>query len=231
VTTLRRRPAPTGQLDERRTIEEAAQRFGVEPNISALTRINRFLDILELWNRRVRLTGERDRPTIVRRHVVDSIALVPHLPPHGLLIDVGSGAGFPGILLGCFRTDLSIVLLEARRKRVTFLREAIRATGLENIRALELRAEAGARDTSLAGRATIVTARAVRLDIFLPIASRLLAPDAVAIVMQTPRTESHAESVATAHGFVVRQRVEYALPDGTPRLLLMLARKTSSPVP
>jgi 16S rRNA (guanine527-N7)-methyltransferase len=206
-------------------------RFGVEPDAEALLRMDRFLDVLDVWNRRVRLTGDRDRQTIVARHVVDSIAIVRHLPPAGLLIDVGSGAGFPGIVLGCFRTDLSIVLLEARRKRVTFLREAIRAIGLENVRALELRGEAAVRDTSLAGRASVLTARAVRLEVFLAIATPLLAPGGVAIAMQTPRNEHEAESVATSHRFVVGQRVEYALPDGARRLLLILARKTSSPVP
>jgi hypothetical protein len=65
----------------------------------------------------------------------------------------------------------------------------------------------------------------------LPIASPLLAPGAVAIAMQTPRTESRAESAASAHGFAVDQRVEYALPEGAERLLLILARKTSPPVP
>lgn len=231
MTTSRRRPPAAGTLGERRMIEAAAQRFGVEPEPSVLARIDRFLDVLQIWNRRVRLTGEQDRRTLVVRHVIDSIGLVPHVPRNGFVVDVGSGAGFPGIVLKCFRTDLSVVLIEARRKRVSFLREAIRATGVDDIRVLELRAEAAARDPSLVGRAAVVTARAVRLDVLLPIASSLLAPDAVAIAMQTPRTEGQAESVATAREFVVRQRVKYTLPDGAPRLLLMLARKTPSPVP
>src|SRR5439155_19986 len=90
----------------------------------------------------------------------------------GLVVDVGSGAGLPGLVLACARPDLELRLVEARRRRASFLREAIRTIPLAHARVLEARAEAVA-DAEVIGRAAVVIARAVRVDAFLPLAARL----------------------------------------------------------
>src|SRR5262245_23132162 len=126
--------------------------IGVELDRTTVGRIDRFLAVLDVWNRRVRLTGERDGATIIDRHVVDSLAAGPDLPADGLVVDIGSGAGFPGIILSCLRPDLDMVLIDSRRRRVSFLREAIREIPLPSARALELRAEFGVEHLDLARR-------------------------------------------------------------------------------
>src|SRR5207249_9597956 len=72
---------------------------------SDLERLVRFLDLLAVWNRRIHLTGQRDLSSLIRAHAIDSLAPAPHLPSTGLVVDVGSGAGFPGIVLGCLRSE------------------------------------------------------------------------------------------------------------------------------
>jgi len=140
------------------------------------------------------------------------------------VVDVGSGAGFPGIVLGCLRPDLQFVLIESRRRRASFLREAIRAIPLPAARALEMRAEEAAADPEQAGRAAIAISRALRLDVFLGLAAPFLAPDGAAIAMQTPRAAGPASALAAEHGFRLVARHDYVLPGGAARSLFFFDR-------
>ena len=206
---------------EVRLLRAAARELGVDVSDDALDRLARFLNLLVAWNRRIRLTGQRSLASLVRAHAIDSLAAAPHVTSAGLVIDVGSGAGFPGIVLACLRPDLEIALIESRRRRASFLREAIRAVPLPAARALEMRAEEAATDPDLAGRAAVAISRALRLDVFLALAAPLLAPRGTAIAMQTPRTAGQAPVLAGEHGFRLAARHEYALPGGAARTLLL----------
>jgi 16S rRNA (guanine527-N7)-methyltransferase len=210
---------PTGP-DALERLRRGAAGVGVILSEADVSRLVRYVDLLALWNRRIRLTGTREIGGIVERHVVDSLAVVPFVPPRGPVVDLGSGAGFPGIVIACLRPELRVVLIEARRRRVSFLREVIRSIPLPSAEALELRAEAAAADDSLAGRTRLVVARAIRLDAFLALAVPLLAADGEAIAMQTPRTAAGA----SAAGLRLRRTHEYRLPGGERRLLLVYAR-------
>jgi len=210
---------------EVRTLMAGARWFDVELGSDAVTRIGRFLAVLAVWNRRLRLVGARDLQGVVETHAVDSLAPVPFLPAAGLVVDIGTGGGFPGIILGSVRPDLDLALIESRRRRASFLREVIRSVPLPLARALDVRAEDAARDPALAGRATMVMARAVRLDRFLDLALPFLSPSGVAVAMQTPRTAAAAETSAGRLGLRLVRRHDYMLPAGAPRVLLFFARR------
>jgi len=211
---------------EVRLLHAAAGELGVDVGYGAVDRLARFLDLLAVWNRRIHLTGARGLPSLVRNHAIDSLAPAAHIPRTGpgLVIDVGSGAGFPGIVIACLRPDLEIALIESRRRRASFLREAIRAIPLPAARILEMRAEEAATDPELAGRAAVAISRALRLDVFLALAVPLLAPHGTAIAMQTPRTAGLARERALEHGFRLAARQDYALPGGAARTLLFFDR-------
>ena len=112
--------------DEAAVIRAAASALGLAMDAAALARILRFGATLATWNRRLRLTGEPDPVRVAEQHVADSLAVVGLLPAEGPVVDIGSGQGFPGIILGCMRPDLELVLVESRRRRANFLRDAIR---------------------------------------------------------------------------------------------------------
>jgi len=212
-----------------RALRRGAERFGVEPDAAALERLERYLATFEVWRRRIRLTSERDAGVLIERHVIDSFAAVPELPPRGRVIDIGSGAGFPGLILGCLRPDLELLLIDSRRKRVSFLLDAIRAVGLPNTRALELRAEDAAKDAALAASGAVVIARALRLDAFVALGVPLLAAHGRLIAMHTPAVARAAGAVAEAHGLQVVATREYALADGVQRAIFVLAREKFPP--
>jgi len=204
---------------ERALVSAGGAALGVTVAPDALARIGGFVDLLDVWNRRFRLTGTRRREEIVARHVVDSLAPIPYLPDAGVVIDVGSGAGFPGIIFGCVRPALHVILVESRRRPATFLREVARAVSLPRVEVLETRAEDAARG-GLEGRATAVVGRAVRLDVFLALARPLLASDGSAIAMQTPRTARGAEAAVAACGLRLTAVRSYMVPGGGERCLI-----------
>ena len=212
--------------DDARLLVAAGAGLGVDVGPDTLARLTKFLHLLDTWNRRIRLTGERDPRTLVRKHVVDSLAPVPLLPARGPVLDIGAGGGFPGIVLGCCRPDLALVLVEPRRRPRSFLAEAAREIPLPNTRAVEARGEDLVSETSVAGKVTLAIARALRLELFLALAAPLLAPDGVAVAMQTPRTTPAAASTAAAAvGLALRESREYELPDGDARRLLLFQRR------
>ena len=136
-----------------------------------------YREMLEEWNSRMNLTGDTEFETVLDRHFMDSLAV---LPIDGLfardaaLIDVGSGAGFPGLPLAIVRPDLQITLLDSLAKRIGFLTAVIRELGLEgHVQAVHARAEDAARMPSLREGFDIAVARAVAP---LPVLCELLLP-------------------------------------------------------
>ncbi len=208
---------------EQAILGRCAEHFGFDLDVGALDRIGRFLDLLVVWNRRLRLTGERDVGTIIKKHVADSFACVPLMPADaGRVLDLGTGAGFPGAVVSCVRPQLTMTLLDARERPVSFLGEAIRSVPLPNARAVQMRAEEAALDRTIGHCQQVVTSRAVRMDLFLGLAKPLLGERGRAVSMQTPNTtETTAQTVAAAHGLSLLDVRDYELPDGEPRRLLL----------
>jgi 16S rRNA (guanine527-N7)-methyltransferase len=113
------------------------------------------------WNRKINLTSLRRPEEIATRHFGESLFLVKILPlGGGLMVDVGSGAGFPGLPLQVASPTLQAVLLEPNQKKAAFLKEVVRSGGMEGV---EIRAERlqEAVQGDLLGRASLVTMRAV----------------------------------------------------------------------
>jgi 16S rRNA (guanine527-N7)-methyltransferase len=106
------------------------------------------------------LIGPREVPRLWDRHLLNSVAIAPLVPDGARVVDVGSGAGLPGIPLALARPDLTVALLEPLARRVTFLDEVVDRLGLTNVTVVRGRAEEGPARRELGG-ADVVTARAV----------------------------------------------------------------------
>ncbi len=120
----------------------------------------RYIEMLERWSQRTNLISQQDQRRLVRRHIADSFAFAsPSIIPAGAaVLDLGSGAGFPGIPLALWRSDLQITLLDAKRMRTLFLREVVEQLHLRNAVIVCDRVEALAKQKCFF---TVVTARAV----------------------------------------------------------------------
>lgn len=126
---------------DRRHLATGAALLGVELTESMLTNLSGFADVLDVWSRKTNLLSCGSSRELVDRHFLDSLAIAPLLPKAGLLVDLGSGAGLPGLPLAIQRPDQPVLLVEARRKRASFLREARRTLRLQNVEIHEGRAE------------------------------------------------------------------------------------------
>jgi 16S rRNA (guanine527-N7)-methyltransferase len=106
--------------------------FARVSNVSreTLDRLAAFVDLLELWNRRINLVGRNTMGDVWRRHILDSAQLHPLLPARTrVLVDLGSGAGFPGVVLAVLGVP-EVHLIESDLRKAAFLREAVRVTGV-----------------------------------------------------------------------------------------------------
>lgn len=126
---------------EREYLTAGAAVLGIELDTDTVTNFGRFADVLDLWSPRVNLISCGSARELVERHFLDSLAVAPLLPETGRIVDLGSGAGFPGLPLAILRPQQNLVLVEVRRRRVNFLREVRRTLGLDNVEILDRRAE------------------------------------------------------------------------------------------
>jgi 16S rRNA (guanine527-N7)-methyltransferase len=99
---------------------------------SARPQLVHFVEMLTKWNRVYNLTAVRDPPAMWTHHVLDSLTLAPHLPKGVRLLDVGSGAGLPGLVLALVRPDLSIVSIDAVNKKTSFQRQVAAELAITN---------------------------------------------------------------------------------------------------
>jgi 16S rRNA (guanine527-N7)-methyltransferase len=149
---------------------------------SQLQSISDYLDLLLRWNARVNLTAVRDPSEIVQRHFGESLFAARHAllhrPPNFTAIDIGSGAGFPGLALKIWWPELRLTLIESNNKKVAFLREVVRTLKLESVEVLAQRAQ------EVVPQADLVTLRAVeKFDRVLPVSRRLMLPKAELVLL------------------------------------------------
>jgi 16S rRNA (guanine527-N7)-methyltransferase len=179
-------------------------------------RLQAFTDLLLRWNASLNLIASRDTGMIRERHIADSLQLVP-LMPAGVArgIDLGSGAGFPGLVLA-IATGVPFDLIESDRRKASFLRTAVLETGAPaTVHCCRIE------DAALPP-APLVTARALApLPRLLPLAARLLTEDGVCLLLKGAKAEDELAAAATDWSMTVERVPSRTSPDG---IVLRLAR-------
>lgn len=146
---------------DRDLLARVAAPFGVEISADLAERLDVYARLLVEWNEKMNLTGITDPQGIAVKHFADSLTVAPLLPKGKFsLIDVGTGAGFPGVPLALLRADCRLTLLDSLNKRLTFLDTVCREVGL-SVTLVHARAEEGGRRKELRERFDVAVARAV----------------------------------------------------------------------
>ncbi len=176
-------------------ISSDIHRFCAETDVSreTLADLQAYADLLVLWNKTINLVSPASLAELWRRHFLDSAQLFELVEPKGRWVDLGSGGGFPGLVIAVFakkRSDLEVILVEVDQRKATFLRTVIRRLGLR------ARVVVGRIEELPPLEADVLSARALApLDVLLGYASRHMKPTGVAIF---PKGEKADAEIAEA---------------------------------
>ena len=161
-------------------LRQGAAALGLSLDDAALGKLLDYLALLAKWNRVYNLTAVREESAMVTQHLLDSLAVLPHLPEGGLA-DVGSGGGLPGIPLAIAEPQRTVVLVESNHKKAAFLEQARIELALGNVSVVNERVEACVPAEPFA----VVISRAFSdLAEFARLAAHLLAPQGVLAAMK-----------------------------------------------
>ncbi|MFN8534265.1 MAG: 16S rRNA (guanine(527)-N(7))-methyltransferase RsmG [Dehalococcoidia bacterium] len=158
---------------DRAALLSAVAPFGLLPEDAALEQLERYAGLLTTRNQTVNLTAIVDPVGIAVRHFADSLSVTCAVQPSGRVVDIGAGAGFPGLVLKIVWPAISLTLIEATGKKAAFLAEIVRDLDLGGVTVMAERAEDAARRPSLRERFDLAVARAVAP---LPVLAELMLP-------------------------------------------------------
>jgi 16S rRNA (guanine527-N7)-methyltransferase len=174
------------------------------PTPRQVEQFSRYASLLVEWNERVNLTAITDEEGIVTKHFLDSLSVLPMLDPLGealSLIDVGTGAGFPGMALAIMRPAWQVTLLEATRKKVDFLALVAAELGLRNVMPLWGRAEERGQEAAHRERYDAAVARAVaELPVLAEFCLPLIRTGGRWVAQKGPRVEEEVQRARNAFG-------------------------------
>ena len=181
--------------------------------------LNQFWDYMNLlleWNEKINLTAITKPEEIVLKHFIDSIIVAKEINPNSKIVDVGTGAGFPGIRLKIVRPDLKITLLDSLNKRINFLNDVIEKLHLENIETVHARVEEYGRNKKARETFDIATSRAVaNMSVLAEYMLPLVKVNGKCILLKGSQIEEElkqSEKALTVLGGIVEKVDDFELP-------------------
>jgi 16S rRNA (guanine527-N7)-methyltransferase len=200
-----------GQAVER--LREGADRLGITLRKGAEEEFFRLQGELLRWNAKVNLTAITDPMEVIEKHLLDSVAVLPEVEGARSMLDVGAGAGFPGLVLKLQRPDLQLTLVESVGKKVSFLKHIIVTLKLGQTQALQLRAGGNPGEEKVPLAEVVISRALTELDAWLPLAKPYVLPGGRVLAMlgQAPNDEV-VHALAQNHGYRRWTLRRYALP-------------------
>jgi 16S rRNA (guanine527-N7)-methyltransferase len=214
---------------DRKLFLKGLDRIGIKLEGGAVEDILLYCRELTKWNKRINLVARNTPPVeILEKHFLDSLTLLPVIDQYGgtsaTLLDVGTGAGFPGLVLAAANSELQVTLVESRQKRVSFLRHIIRKLQLVNVKVIADRLEHA--DNLGGENFTFITSRAVAdAGRFLAMIEGVIGSETLVIVMQATDGVEHWISGSRTENWQLLGSQNILLPfTGAPRLLSVVRK-------
>lgn len=171
---------------------------------SVVQQLLAFRDLLLKWNKTYNLTALRDPAQAISHHLLDSLAVLPHLG-EGALLDVGSGGGLPAIPLAIARPDLAVSMVDTVQKKTSFLQQAVIELGLKNVTVHHARVE------EMQGQYAQISSRAfAEIGLFVELTHHLLAPGGCWLAMKGVRPDDEIATLPT--DIIVEQIIPLHVP-------------------
>jgi 16S rRNA (guanine527-N7)-methyltransferase len=179
---------------------------------------------LKQWNRKMNLTAIKSPLDVAVKHYLDSILPAVFIKPGSSLLDIGSGGGFPGIPLKILTPSLSVTMIDATRKKVSFLNHAIRVLHLNDICAMHIRLKDVIKDRNIHQPFDVITCRAFSsLKHFAMNTLPLLKPGGVLIALKGKEADTELKQIGVKQGKA--SRLELTLEEGSPVSLKVTVTK------
>jgi 16S rRNA (guanine527-N7)-methyltransferase len=216
------------QIDQ---LVEGCKNFGLQLNEIEVQNFTKYLELILRWNQRMNLISRRDTENIALFHFLDSLSILAYtnIPTGAKMIDVGSGAGFPGLPLKVCRPDVRLTLVESIRKKVLFLTHVVDTLSLEDVTILKERAEILINNGSYRCAYDIVVSRAVsHLRSLVPLCLPFLKPGGMFVAFKGGSVETElqeARSEIRSYGSRIERREEILLPISQKRRQLVIMKK------
>lgn len=221
-------------VDIKKRLAELCGEMGVVLSEKQLGQFQRYMELLVEWNQKMNLTAITDPEGVTVKHFYDSLLLLKtvELPEGASLIDVGTGAGFPGIPVAIARPDVKLTLLDSLNKRLVFLAEVCRELGIEaEIR--HARAEEGGRQKELREQFDFATARAVAgMNVLSEYCIPFVKKGGAFIAMKGPDGEEEAKAATCGIGTLggkTEKIAHFELPDGSKRCIVVVRKVRETP--
>jgi 16S rRNA (guanine527-N7)-methyltransferase len=195
------------EAEDKDLLIEGAKTFGIDVDERAMEAFELYLKELLKWNRKINLTAIRSEKGIVLKHYLDSLSVYPYLPERSFVLDIGSGAGFPGVPLKIIQPALEVTLIDSTRKKVDFQRHIIRILALKGTEAIHGRVQDSGILRDLGGRFDIVLSRAFSdLQTLLVLGFPFLKAGGTVISMKSEVDPDEMRRLAETEG--IRYRLE-----------------------
>lgn len=195
-----------------RWLRIGAAELGIALADSAIDQFQKYLIEIKKWNEKVNLTGLRTDEEIVIRHFLDSLVFfkVLQISPQPRLLDVGAGAGFPGLPIKIVSRSIHLTLLEPSQKKTAFLRHIVGVLGLEGVTVVPARLEQAPDTPAVKPPFSHVVSRALKIPELMRFIAPMLGEKGVVVLWRGPRKAETQD----LHGFAQETAYSYTLPFG-----------------
>lgn len=222
------------KIEFEKVFKKYSKKLDMEINDNQIDKFYKYMEILLEWNQKINLTAITDYEEIILKHFIDSLTIAKYIDKNSYLVDVGTGAGFPGIPLKIVREDIEVVLLDSLNKRIMFLNEVINELDLKNIEAVHSRVEEFGRNKKYREKFDVATSRAVaNLSTLSEYMIPLVKVGGKCVCMKGKEVEQElqdAQNAINMLGGKVVEKVEFQLLDNDiNRSIIFISKVKSTP--
>ena len=216
-------------------IEEKSSKIDINLDNEICNKLYNYMNLLLEWNEKINLTAITDEKEIILKHFIDSFTINKFINSGDIMLDIGTGAGFPGLPIKIIRPEVDVFLMDSLNKRINFLNEVIELLQLKNIEAFHSRAEEMAKNNKFREKFDVVTSRAVaKLNILLEYMLPYTKVNGKCLCMKGPNIEEEikeAEKALKILGGEIEKIEKIILPDSNiERNIIIIRKKSATPL-
>ena len=221
-------------IDFSKELQEKANQINIDIQKEQIEKCYHYMNLLLEWNEKINLTAITDPKEVILKHFIDSFTIHKYIEKKKKVIDVGTGAGFPGIPISILEQDIEMTLLDSLQKRIQFLEEVIQSLTLQNIHTIHARVEEFANNKKERETYDVATSRAVApLNVLLEYLLPLVKVGGICICMKGSRTEEieEAKNAFNILGGKIEKIEKITLPNSDIQRNIIIVRKLKNTPP